>query len=329
MPSTSSLKDSYRRRSLAYGVPQWRGGRTYYVGSDNTNGVIDAADSGNGVPGEDTYGVLPEFPFATLSHALAKVADHGAAGDTIYVLPNHTESISAAGDIAMNTSHDGVAIIGLGGPGTRPVFTWDTSTAATWTISTVGATLKNLELDMTGIDELVVGIPLTGPDCTFEDLFVRAQDSGGQVIKAFTASAAADRLTMRRVQIIGDTAAGTATKCIDIAALEDALFEDCIFDVVSDAGEGPVLYSGAATRQYWRRCIIRNNVDAATVCMDCNSLAVEGVLDNCVFSYGTISSAGTGLDPVVCGSGWLAMNDCGAINDQDETDGLPGSASGA
>lgn len=75
--------------------------------------------------------------YATVDAAIS--ACTSAAGDTIYVLPGHTETVTAT-SIALDVA--GVSIIGLGESDNRPTFTFGAA-AATITVSAANCAWKN------------------------------------------------------------------------------------------------------------------------------------------------------------------------------------------
>lgn len=97
-------------------------GDTYYV------------DSGSGSDSA-SRGKTPDKPFASVDYAIGQCTAN--QGDTIIVLPGHTETISGATSLVADVA--GVSIIGLGVGGDRPTFTF---TAAASTISITAASVK-------------------------------------------------------------------------------------------------------------------------------------------------------------------------------------------
>lgn len=82
-----------------------------------------------------------------------------AVGDVIFVAPGHTENVSTASDIVSDV--DGVQILGLGEGDNKPVFTFDTATAAGIDFSGDGTAFKNIRC-VAGIDGLTAPINVTG-----------------------------------------------------------------------------------------------------------------------------------------------------------------------
>lgn len=91
----------------------------------------------------ELFGVDPDgkVRFAsTIAGAVTQCT--AAAGDTIYVMPGHTETISSA--TALTLSVSGINIIGLGAGALRPTITLDTATTATINATAANITVKNM-----------------------------------------------------------------------------------------------------------------------------------------------------------------------------------------
>lgn len=80
-------------------------------------------------------------PVATLTHAFA-ICQAGR-GDIIMVAPGHSEAISSATAMQLNTSD--VAVIGMGGGLRRPQFTLDTAAASTFNITGNNISFQNCQ----------------------------------------------------------------------------------------------------------------------------------------------------------------------------------------
>ena len=96
-------------------------GQVFFVGNSTT--VVPGGTTG--VDAAGAYGDSPKKPFATLDYALgASTGITAGRGDTIYVLPGHAETYSAAAALVCDVA--GVNIIGLGSGNNRPTFTFAT-----------------------------------------------------------------------------------------------------------------------------------------------------------------------------------------------------------
>lgn len=102
-------------------------------------------------------------PFATIAYAIGRCTANN--GDTIFVQAGHAETIAAAAGIAASVA--GISIIGLGGRTNRPIVTFATSTAATFTITAANVLIKGIQFQ-NAIDSLVAGIVVSGAGCTID-----------------------------------------------------------------------------------------------------------------------------------------------------------------
>jgi hypothetical protein len=118
-------------------------------------------------------------------------------------MPGHTETVSAAGGIAVDVA--GVAIVGLGVGSLRPTINF-TATTSTMTMSAANCSLKNLLLTG-GIDAVASPLVISAADCTVEDCELR--DVTGQMVEGILTTAGANRLKILNHTHTGDTAAGT------------------------------------------------------------------------------------------------------------------------
>ena len=80
-------------------------GKVFYVGS-NITGASDSAG----------YGASPDAPYATIDYGVS--ACTASRGDTVFVLPYHTETVATAA--ALDFDIAGIKVIGLGHGDSRP-----------------------------------------------------------------------------------------------------------------------------------------------------------------------------------------------------------------
>lgn len=93
------------------------------------------------------------------------------AGDVIYVLPGHTETISSATALALDVA--GITIVGLGAGATRPIITLDTAASSTIAVSAADITIKNIVFsanyaDITALFTLTTANNFTLDGCYFK-----------------------------------------------------------------------------------------------------------------------------------------------------------------
>jgi hypothetical protein len=141
-----------------YGIPIFAGaGDVYFVGATaGKNWSAGSNSLGNG-----TF----QKPFATIDYAIGYCT--ASNDDIIYVLPGHTETVSAAGGITADIA--GISIIGLGNGRLKPKITLS-ATASTIAVSAANVTFKNIEI-VPGIADIVSVFYITAAGCTLDGLF--------------------------------------------------------------------------------------------------------------------------------------------------------------
>jgi hypothetical protein len=162
-------------------------------GSYLTTGSVYYVDSNTG--SDDNTGEDPEHPVASIRAAMAKCTS--GVCDTIFLMPNHAETVSTSSDCEINKS--GVRLIGLGTGLNRPTITLDSSVNAAVYITSDGhsAWLENLYI-VAGVDDLQNPIKIEASDVTLKD--IEYTDDGANTYEAaqvvLTSSAGSRGLTI-------------------------------------------------------------------------------------------------------------------------------------
>lgn len=156
-------------------------------------------------------------------------ATTAAAGDVIFVLPGHTETLATASAIALDVV--GVSVIGLGSGSNRPVLTFS-ATTATIAISAASTTFSNIVV-VSGVNNVAAGIVISAADVT---LNVETRDTSAilEFISPIVTTAAADRLTINWKHI-GFLAGAVGTRGIDLVGANTANITVDYFGVSSVA----------------------------------------------------------------------------------------------
>lgn len=179
----------------------------------------------------------PDRPFATLAYAFSSALP--AAGDVIYVMPGHVESLGAAGAIAANIA--GVRVIGLGWGASRPTFTWHT-TDATIAVSAASIQFKNI-ICTVDIDEVVSMWNITAAHCTLDG--VDYADAGAtQAIQFILTTNAADQLTVKNCRHVMLTAPAATSVWIQLVGCNEARILDNFFRLVLANAAGAFTIGG-------------------------------------------------------------------------------------
>ncbi len=190
-------------------------GRIFWVGS-NVTGATNGTE----------YGQNPATPFATLVYAETMCLS--GRGDTIYILPGHSETLaSATGAAVLTLDVANLTIIGLG-RSTRPAFLID-------------GHANNY-------------VAITGADTTLVNLCFKS----GHANVAQGLNVAADGVTIRGCVFVDNTTNENFVTCINDGEANTAdglLVEDCGFFQANAAGTYAIELGAAQDR-----VVIRNNV---------------------------------------------------------------------
>lgn len=223
----------------SFGVPVLGGtnvvsGDVYWVGK--TAGAKWIAGDDNPMAG--TY----EKPFATIDYAIGKCTAN--QGDVIYVLPGHTETISAAGGITVDIA--GISIIGLGNGSLRPLITWS-ATASSLLVTAANVSIRNIVTTLS-VDEVVSMIAVSADGCTLDTIDLKeygAKGATGQAIQFLLTTAAASNLTVQNCRHRQLTAAAADQVWIDLAGTTNTRILNNSIYVVAKAATGSYCIRGS------------------------------------------------------------------------------------
>jgi len=255
-----------------------------------TGAVWFVDDSGsNGNSGTDS-----DNPFATIDYAIGQCTAN--KGDTIIVMPGHTEDISAAAGIALDVA--GVSIVGLGNGGDRPTITYS-ATDSTFAVSAAACTVKNIMFEA-GIADVVVGITLSAAAHYFTMEACESYEGSAagtyNFVNFLTATTGCDFMTFKDCIFIGND---TNNDSFINGAIHDGLVvENCYFasNVAQATACGLIYTSGNVTNLRIKNSDFRSNIDNA-VFIDLNGTANGGTVSRCNFSsIDTVGAVTAGFD---------------------------------
>lgn len=242
---------------------------------------------------------------STLAAGLARC--RAGYGDTVYVLPGHSES--GVGTTGLANLVSGTRIIGVGQGALMPTFRW---TAATdnWALSTNNVRIDGLRLRMEGANGVTQGITWTGADCVLTNCDIETASGASNVATALIniSNASAARAEISNNTFRGVT--GSSTDGIIVSAAADQVViagNRMQFGVAVSTTHGLITLSGAATNILVAGNYLANNV-ASTCTIAVADVASSGVLcDNysSVLTNGTAANigiifAGTGSTVIRC-----------------------------
>lgn len=213
----------------------------------------------------------------TLASALLKV--RAGLGDTIVVLPGHSESV--ADNTMLDNLRAGTRIVGCGRGANMPVFRW-TATGSQWILNDADVMISGLRLRMEGANGVVKAIAWSGADCALSGCDIEV--ASGAALKATIAIDIAAGGT--RAEIFGNTFRGSDTHNVTDGVLVSGAADqvkicDNVMVASATAGNGLIRVSGAATNILIARNIITNTHTASTACIAIADVASSGmVADN-------------------------------------------------
>ncbi len=240
-------------------------GKIWWVDSTNTTKGSNASG----------FGLNPDAPFLTWVFAISQAS----AGDTIYLMPSHAETVGITGAAAVTLALAGLQTIGLGGRTLKPAILIDGFATTFITITAADVTIENV---------------------TFKS-------GHANVAKGFNVAAAG--ATFRGCTFLENTAAENFLVTIQTtAAGDDLLIEDCVFYGVTQATECIELVGAN------NRVTIRNNfisglfsvsaISASTVA--CLALQVD---DNTIYNATTAGNDLAGaIDLFAASTGFVLNN---------------------
>lgn len=153
--------------------------KEWYVGPNATG----AGDDGR-------IGRSKETSLATLDYAIdLAVASTDSKNDKIYLLPGHTETISTAGQIALDKI--GLRVINLGTGALAATFTFS-ATDATITMTAASCSIEGFPIFKPSIDAVVSPLVVSAADCK-ADIYLQDATHEIECVRAILTTAAADR----------------------------------------------------------------------------------------------------------------------------------------
>lgn len=225
-----------------------------------TTGNVFYVSSGTG--SSTGPGYSPETAFATIDQAVGACTANN--GDLIYVLPGHTESVSAAGGLDLDVA--GITIIGLGNGSLRPTITLDTANTADIDVDAANITIENL-LFIANFLDIAAAIDVNADDFTMRNCECRDTST---ILNAKIWVLGASGTTSDRTKVIGCrfNAFGDAnTSCISLPGTPDGC-EICDNILIGDWGTAAILAAGAVTKAIVLRNLVSNLDAGDDVCIN-------------------------------------------------------------
>lgn len=227
---------------------------------------------------------------STIASAIALCTAN--AGDVIYVLPGHTETLTAAIDVNIA----GVSIIGLGSGMLRPTITGN-GTIDAITVTAANVTIENLIFPAPETDNQTADINVAAAGCTIRNTYHIGSQTAKNKTDIITVATGGDDLLVEGVR-----AYNTVVDCVAWLSLEAAVarpvIRDCV--IMGQFSTAVLMDEATATLATIQRNIFKNT-KAATAVVTFTTGNSTGVMsfNHCSGRHTTLASnivAGTGMD---------------------------------
>lgn len=214
-------------------------------------------DSGHSAASATNTGLTADEPVSSLATLLD--GDNGvtlAAGDVVFVMPDHAETITGAGGLAFATA--GISVVGLGIGNQRPRFLMDGGTSVTATITAADVYIENMVFAAGHADIVtcfdITAVHATLVECEFVDN-TTDENFLTEIKATSTTDNNADGLTVIGCRALTPDAAGL--EFIEINAdVDELIVKDNV--VVKDAATAAKLIA-VATGKDLRECVVADN----------------------------------------------------------------------
>lgn len=249
-------------------------GETFYVGSSQPVGEI----------GEK----ITNDRFHTSVNAALNACVSGR-GDTVFVLPGYTETVSAADAWSNLGTKTDVSVVGLGRGTNRPTLTYSAATA-TILMDAANFRISNMQMYMAGATgsttALTVAAPITvsAAGCALTDNFIHFGVDADQIVTiGVTTTAAADNFEFKRNYCYGATAAECTSFLYLVGADFCQIYDNTIIGGTSSTTVGVVRFITTASVGIDFRRNNFTNLKAASIHAVTQMAGVLGQVSDCGF----------------------------------------------
>lgn len=211
--------------------------------------------------------------FATIDAAISACTAN--AGDVVYVMPGHTESVSGATSIVADVA--GVSVVGLGQGTDVPTITYTTATTASIPVSVNNVRFENFKFvanfaDIVAAFTLTTAKNFTLRNCVFADS--AADVNFLAIVETNTTNNAADGLVIDGCSWITPDLATTSMVNVD-GDLDSMVIKNCYVNLGVNTSDLPALVEVATGKDITNVQILDNNVvrlnDANPLLVTCDT----------------------------------------------------------
>lgn len=269
--------------------------RTYLTGNIlfvDVNGVVTGTTSG--------YGGHPDQTLTTIDGAINVIdgitGDPTNQGDTIFVLPGHTENLAAADGFDLDVA--GVAVVGLGTGNNRPTLS-ATVAAGNVVLGAANCKISNIRLvcNFTGGGTSAINVEAAGDGCVIHKVDFRDTASTKEWLIHISIATTVTDLLIDGCRMIGLIGGDMTNSILFAGSHTNVEIKDCFIDV--DSSDDVVdLLTTAGTGFHMHHCtVINEDAAVAGYCVRAEATTTGSVHD-CRFGYNKIDaeiSSGGGL----------------------------------
>lgn len=227
---------------------------------------------------------------ATLNQGLARC--RAGYGDTVLLLPGHTENIATAD--AMSSLVSGTRIVGSGHGGLMPTLRW-TANAATFLFDVANVFMSGLRLRMEGDTAVAAPITVSAADCTITGCDIETSSGASNL-----ATIPITVTTGARFAFIGNrmrgVVAGASTTGISVTGLSPNL---CIvgndIQIPCGVNSGVISVTSASLDMVIRNNLLSNITASSVDVLLINQAAASGIIANnycALLANGTLPGTG-------------------------------------
>jgi len=254
-------------------------------------GSVFFVKSGSGADNTG-QGKDPNNPFATVDYAIGQCT--ASKGDTIYVMPGHTETLAAAGNIAL-LDVAGVNVIGIGVGDLIPTLNLNHADA-TFNVTAANCRVSNIKF-ISGAADVKVGVTLaaTSDGSTIDNCVFRDTSANVEFLVGISVAAAAHSIKILYNDFKTTIAAGSNNAILTAAVTDLNVIGNVAYGKYAT---GAMLGSAALTRAVIADNVFTNAEAAIGLALHTSSTGV--VVRNLVGGTTSIAAALTGMNAMTC-----------------------------
>jgi hypothetical protein len=248
----------------------------------------------------------PELNVVT---TLAKALPYCRSGynDVIYVLPNHSESVTDA--TMLDGLVAGTQIIGLGGafPSNAPTFRW-TATTSEWNIDVANVTISGLKLRMEGASGVVLPIDINAAGFTLANCDIETASGASNKCTQIADLAAVAGFNWLNCRIRGTNTHNSTNGLTVAAAATDWLVSGLYGHASFTAANGFINVTAASLRWKIQNCELYNDHTSSTACIQINHASATGMISR--VNAATINNGTANAQGIVITAGVVRCFEC-------------------